>query len=198
MDFRGGPGGTLMICFFSIFGLFDGRFFSTIHPSMHFTGRHPRDFGGPPFPPFGGPGGGPFENGPPKRGERRRRDEGPPGVSLLVRNVAPDVTTADLQSAFGRIGAVRDCYIPRDFHSQQPRGFAFVEFATPEMAREAKHEMDRFVIKGHALEVVFAQERRKTPNEMRGRIVDAHGNDISEKGENRRGGGGGGGGGFRR
>jgi RNA recognition motif-containing protein len=71
--------------------------------------------------------------------------------------------------AFGRIGEVRDVYIPRDYHSQQPKGFAFIEYANPDMAREARDEMDRFKIKGRELEVVFAQERRKTPNEMRGR-----------------------------
>lgn len=71
--------------------------------------------------------------------------------------------------AFGRIGDVRDVYIPRDYHSQQPKGFAFIEYANPDMAREARDEMDRFKIKGRELEVVFAQERRKTPNEMRGR-----------------------------
>ena len=32
--------------------------------------------------------------------------------------------------------------------------------------------MDRFNIKGCVLEVVFAQERRKSPNEMRGRVVN--------------------------
>ena len=37
------------------------------------------------------------------------------------------------------------------------------------MARGARDEMDGFRVKGRALEVVFAQERRKTPNEMRGR-----------------------------
>lgn len=78
---------------------------------------------------------------------------------------------------------LRDVYIPRDYHSQQPRGFAFIEYATPEMAREAQQEMNRFVIKGHALEVLFAQERRKTPNEMRGRVVDG-----PEPGIDRRGG----------
>jgi RNA recognition motif-containing protein len=78
---------------------------------------------------------------------------------------------------------LRDVYIPRDYHSQQPRGFAFIEYATPEMAREARQEMNRFVIKGHALEVLFAQERRKTPNEMRGRVVDG-----PEPGIDRRGG----------
>ena len=104
-----------------------------------------------------------------------RRDEGPPGVSLLVRNVAPTVTTQELTSAFSRIGKIRDVYIPRDYHSQQPKGFAFIEYETPDMAREARDEMDRFVIRGRELEVVFAQERRKTPNEMRGRVVSSPG-----------------------
>jgi hypothetical protein len=39
--------------------------------------------------------------------------------------------------------------------------------------------MNRFNIKGSVLEVVFAQERRKSPNEMRGRVVNQqnHGGD---------------------
>lgn len=133
-------------------------------------GEPPRD--GPGAGPYGPPRGGPPGQGgpPPQRGERRRRDEGPPGVSLLVRNISPDVTTQDLQRAFGKIGEVRDVYIPRDYHSQQPKGFAFIEYATPEMAREARDEMDRFRVKGRELEVVFAQERRKTAIEMRGRV----------------------------
>ena len=54
------------------------------------------------------------------------------------------------------------------------------------MAREARDEMDKFLMKGRELEVVYAQEKRKTPVEMRGRVVD---------GSQRRGRGGGGGGG---
>lgn len=115
-----------------------------------------------------------------------RRDDGPPGVSLLVRNVSPEITTQDLQNAFSRIGDVRDVYIPRDYHSQQPKGFAFIEYATAAMAAEAREEMNKFLMKGRELEVVYAQEKRKTPNEMRGRVVD---------GKFEQGGGGGGGGG---
>jgi FUS-interacting serine-arginine-rich protein 1 len=92
----------------------------------------------------------------------------------LIRNVSSEITTQDLRDAFGRIGELRDVYIPKDYHSQQPKGFAFVEFATAEMAREARDEMDRFVVKGRELEVVFAQERRKTPVEMRSRVVNSH------------------------
>ena len=172
-----------------------------------------RDLAGPP--PYHRSGSGPPDNGHSDSGPRgggggdRRGGrggggpEGPPGVSLLVRNIAPDITTADLQNAFGRIGVIRDVYVPRDYHSQQPRGFAFIEYATPEMAREAKHEMNRFVIKGHEIEVVFAQERRKTPGEMRGRSADAPDDDRAappsrsgDRGD--RGGGRGGGSGFER
>jgi FUS-interacting serine-arginine-rich protein 1 len=93
-------------------------------------------------------------------------------VSLLIRNISPNITTQDLQQAFGRIGELRDVYIPRDYHSQQAKGFAFIEYSTPEMAAEARDEMNHFNIKGREIEVVFAQERRKTPNEMRGRVVN--------------------------
>jgi len=109
----------------------------------------------------------------PSRNNGRRRDEGPSGVSLLVRNLSLNITTQDLEKAFMRIGNVRDVYIPKDFHSQQPKGFAFVEYATHDQASEAKEEMNKFVMKGRQLEVLFAQEKRKSPFEMRGRVVDA-------------------------
>ena len=102
-------------------------------------------------------------------GRRRSRRSGNDGVSLLVRNLSADITTQDLEQAFRRIGDVRDVYIPTDYHSREPKGFAFVEYATREEASDAKNEMNRFVMKGRALEVLFAQEKRKTPVEMKGR-----------------------------
>mmetsp|Transcript_37967 Transcript_37967/g.56453 ORF Transcript_37967/g.56453 Transcript_37967/m.56453 type:complete len:300 (-) Transcript_37967:558-1457(-) len=164
--------------------------------------RDDRGYGGPPPDHYDGPRRG-GRHGPPPGGEvrrdrqGRRRDEGPPGVSLLVRNVPHDTRSEDLQQAFGRIGVIRDVYIPRDFHTQQPKGFAFIEFATPEMAREAKHEMDRFTIRGRQIEVVFAQERRKTPNEMRGRTSEDR-DGPPPRGAGSGGRSGGGGGGFQR
>ena len=145
-------------------------------------GPPPHDRYGP-GPPGRGP---PPGRGHPRPRDGRRRDEGPEGVSLLVRNVTNAITSDDLHQAFGRIGEVRDVYIPRDYHSQQPKGFAFIEYATAKMAAEAREEMDRFKIRGHELEVVFAQERRKTPNEMRVRTGPGSSNGST-------GGGGGGG-----
>jgi FUS-interacting serine-arginine-rich protein 1 len=75
-------------------------------------------------------------------------------------------------------------YIPRDYHSQQPKGFAFIEYSTAEMAAEAREEMNHFNIKGREIEVVFAQERRKTPNEMRGRVVNQQNHRSGGGGDN--------------
>jgi len=82
-------------------------------------------------------------------------------------------------------------YIPKDYHTQRPKGFAFIEFATAEAAREARDEMDRFPIRGQEIEVVFAQERRKTPDEMRGRVVNPQNREGESSGGRRddRGGG---------
>ena len=45
--------------------------------------------------------------------------------------------------------------------------------------------MDRFVIKGREIEVVFAQERRKTPGEMKERVVSQPRSDDDTKDRDR-------------
>lgn len=150
-------------------------------PGMGFPDRDPRGpYGGPmgPGPGHGPPGPGPngpmgFHGGPPPPSQgigrhRSRRDE-QPGISLLVRNICPEITVADLEHAFRRIGDVRDVYIPRDYHSRQPKRFAFVEYANQQEAARAKEAMDKFMMKGRELEVLFAQEKRKTSVQMKGR-----------------------------
>lgn len=69
------------------------------------------------------------------RSPSRERRRGP--KSLIVRNVAYDVTSNEIRDLFDRYGRVRDVYIPLDYHSKRPRGFAFVEFLDPEDARYA-------------------------------------------------------------
>ncbi|KAJ4917976.1 hypothetical protein Rs2_03526 [Raphanus sativus] len=50
-----------------------------------------------------------------------------------------------------------------------PRGFGFVQFVDPADAAEAKYHMDGYVLHGRELTVVFAEENRKKPTEMRAR-----------------------------
>lgn len=57
---------------------------------------------------------------------------------------------------------------PPPLHSQ-PRGFGFVQFVDPADAAEAKYQMDGQGFQGRQLTVVFAEENRKKPTEMRAR-----------------------------
>jgi RNA recognition motif-containing protein len=70
---------------------------------------------------------------------------------------------------FDRYGEIRDVYIPRDFYTRKSRGFAFIEFRDFRDAQEACDALDRYELDGREIGVVFAQEKRKTPDQMRGR-----------------------------
>eukprot|EP00921_Rhytidocystis_pertsovi_P007823 GHVQ01012978.1.p1 GENE.GHVQ01012978.1~~GHVQ01012978.1.p1 ORF type:complete len:282 (+),score=62.73 GHVQ01012978.1:352-1197(+) len=48
--------------------------------------------------------------------------------TLLVRNIGHDVSSDEFKRTFERFGEVRDVYMPRNYHTKQPRGFGFVEF----------------------------------------------------------------------
>ncbi|KAK2400760.1 serine/arginine-rich SC35 splicing factor SCL30 [Trifolium repens] len=101
-------------------------------------------------------------------GRYRGRDRDLP-TSLLVRNLHKDCRPEDLHDPFGQFGPVKDIYLPRDYYTGEPRGFGFVQFVDPADAADAKHHMDGQVLLGRELTVVFAEENRKKPQEMRAR-----------------------------
>ncbi|CAI0406522.1 unnamed protein product [Linum tenue] len=94
-----------------------------------------------------------YSPSPPRGYGRRHRSPSPRGryrghsrdlpSSLLVRNLR------------------HDC--------RKPRGFGFIQFVEPADAAEAKYNMDGEVLLGRELTVVFAEENRKKPSEMRAR-----------------------------
>ncbi|XP_010542460.1 PREDICTED: serine/arginine-rich SC35-like splicing factor SCL33 isoform X2 [Tarenaya hassleriana] len=90
-------------------------------------------------------------------------------TSLLVRNLRHDCRPEDLRRSFEQFGPLKDIYLPRDYYSGEPRGFGFVQFVDPADAAEAKHHMDGYLLLGRELTVVFAEENRKKPTEMRAR-----------------------------
>lgn len=53
--------------------------------------------------------------------------------------------------------------------ARQPRGFGFVQFVDPADAAEAKYQMDGQLLLGREVTVVFAEENRKKPSDMRQR-----------------------------
>uniref|UniRef100_A0A3B4BJI3 RRM domain-containing protein n=1 Tax=Periophthalmus magnuspinnatus TaxID=409849 RepID=A0A3B4BJI3_9GOBI len=55
----------------------------------------------------------------------------PPNTSLFVRNIADESRPEDLRREFGRYGPIVDVYIPLDFYTRQPRGFAYIQYPLP-------------------------------------------------------------------
>ncbi|TDH70751.1 uncharacterized protein CCR75_005101 [Bremia lactucae] len=91
------------------------------------------------------------------------------GYSLLVRNISHRLRPEDIRKEFERYGEVRDVYIPKNFHTKEPKGFAFVEFCSEHEAEDARGSLDGVCIDGRNIRVVFAQERRKSTDQMRER-----------------------------
>ncbi|KAM6554977.1 hypothetical protein CsatB_015739 [Cannabis sativa] len=116
---------------------------------------------------------------PPRGYSRRGRSPSPRGryggrsrdlpTSLLVRNLRHDCRQDDLRRPFGQFGPLKDIYLPKDYHTGQPRGFGFVQFVDPQDAAEAKYHMDGQILLGREVTVVFAEENRKKPSDMRAR-----------------------------
>ncbi|KAK3123961.1 hypothetical protein QOZ80_8AG0638630 [Eleusine coracana subsp. coracana] len=125
--------------------------------------RYSPPYRSPPRRGYGGRGRSP----PPRKAYGGRKEQG--SCSLLVRNIPLSVRPEDLRAPFERFGPVRDVYIPKDYYSGEPRGFAFVEFVDPYDASEAQYHMNRQVFFGREITVVLAAESRKRPEEMRSR-----------------------------
>ncbi|XLR55097.1 hypothetical protein S83_005769 [Arachis hypogaea] len=120
-----------------------------------------------------------YSPSPPRRYSHRRRSPSPRGhyrgrgrdlpTSLLVRNLHKDCRPEDLRGPFGQFGPLKDVYLPRDYYTGEPRGFGFVQYVDPADAADAKYHMDGQILLGRELTVVFAEENRKKPQEMRAR-----------------------------
>ena len=59
--------------------------------------------------------------------------------------------------------------IKRTSCCRKPKPFAFIEFINYDDAKDAKKDMDRRDFQGRQIDVVFAQERRKSSDQMRAR-----------------------------
>ncbi|XP_020087138.1 serine/arginine-rich SC35-like splicing factor SCL28 isoform X2 [Ananas comosus] len=103
-----------------------------------------------------------------------RRSPAPSG--LLVRNVALDARPEDLRIPFERFGPLKDVYLPKNYYTGEPRGFGFVKFRYADDAAVAKQQMNHQLICGREISIVYAEENRKTPQEMRtnSRISDRY------------------------
>ena len=83
------------------------------------------------------------------------------GKRLYVGNLPYDADEAALRAAFAQDGrAVERVHIVIDRETQRPRGFAFVEMATEEQAKQAIATLDGTVLGTRQLRVTEAEDRR--------------------------------------
>jgi RNA recognition motif-containing protein len=73
------------------------------------------------------------------------------------------VTKDELVEAFGAVGRVVDAKVPTDRETGRPRGFAFVEFESDEVAERCIQQMNGRDLKGRAIRVNAAEDRPPRP-----------------------------------
>ena len=94
------------------------------------------------------------------------RDErkGPPDVAglftLKVDNISFRTTAESLKLEFSKFGELGDVYLPRNYSTNEPRGFAFVRFVSRAEGEDALKEMDGRLVDGRELKIQEAKERR--------------------------------------
>ena len=57
----------------------------------------------------------------------RRHEDRPPNTSLYVKNIPDETLPDDLRDLFSKYGNLGDVYIPLDYYTKRPRGFAYVQ-----------------------------------------------------------------------
>lgn len=95
-------------------------------------------------------------------------------IKIVVRNLAFEASRKDILGLFTPFGAVKSCRLPRKFDGSL-RGFAFVEFATPQEARGAVEAVSGTHLYGRRLVIEWAEDeggldelRAKTASGFRG------------------------------
>jgi len=78
---------------------------------------------------------------------------------LFVGNLSYQTMENDLQEYFAQAGAVTTVNLMLDKVTGKSRGFAFIEFATPEEANKAVEQLHNQEFQGRALTVNIARPR---------------------------------------
>lgn len=82
---------------------------------------------------------------------------------LFVGNLSFQTQDRDLQALFSAAGVVTNLNLMLDKFTGKSRGFAFVEFSTPEEANQAVEMFNGKELSGRALSVSIARPREDRP-----------------------------------
>jgi RNA recognition motif-containing protein len=87
---------------------------------------------------------------------------------LFVGNLSYETQEHDLQDYFAQAGTVTTVTLMLDKFTGKSRGFAFVEYATPEEAVKAVEQFNQKEFQGRQLTVNIARPREERPPRARG------------------------------
>ena len=87
---------------------------------------------------------------------------------LFVGNLSYQTGENDLQDYFAQAGAVTSVNLMLDKATGKSRGFAFVEFATPEEAQKAIEQFHNKEFQGRQITVNVARPREERPQRWSG------------------------------
>ncbi|KAG0313522.1 Serine/arginine-rich splicing factor 12 [Linnemannia gamsii] len=93
------------------------------------------------------------------------RDRQNDAISLYVSGFKDSTRPSDLATLFEPHGRIADVYIPKDYYSGLPRGFAYIQYHDEEDARRVFESGEQFILDGRKLGLQYAQGRRKKPVE---------------------------------
>jgi len=82
---------------------------------------------------------------------------------LFVGNLSYKTAENDLQDYFSQAGVVTSVNLMLDRATGKSRGFAFIEFATPEEATKAVEQFNNKEFQGRQLTVNIAKPREERP-----------------------------------
>ncbi|TAK92804.1 MAG: RNA-binding protein [Verrucomicrobia bacterium] len=86
---------------------------------------------------------------------------------LFVGNLAYQTGENDLQDYFAQAGAVKSVNLMFDKVTGKSRGFAFIEFNSPEEAAKAVEQLHNKEFQGRPLTVNIARPREERPPQQR-------------------------------
>jgi RNA recognition motif-containing protein len=83
---------------------------------------------------------------------------------VFVGNIGFETSQQDLETLFSQVGEVAEVVLPVDRATDQPRGFAFIEFKEADAVMNAIEQLDGAELGGRTLRVSEARERAARPS----------------------------------
>ena len=83
---------------------------------------------------------------------------------VFVGNIGFETSQDELETLFSTVGQVVEVILPVDRATNQPRGFAFIEFSDRDAASGAIERIDGTELGGRQLRVSEARERASRPS----------------------------------